>query len=437
MSNRISLPTRRALGVVAGFTAATLALAGCSGGGDDVTTVSVMYQSNEFTPEMIAAFEADTPDIKIEFIAFDQTRLNASVTAGDPPDLVRGSPNPNLFARGLAEPLDDFIAESEIITADDLLPVNDLWRWDGSTSGVGPLYGVIKDWSADTTLWQNTALLEEAGIEPFSTTDAADWDAILDAAKQLKAAGVSEYPLGLNWQWGVGAIFNTMIVQQGGTIYNDDLTEVDYETPEAKRAFEWFVDYATSGVGVTTANPLPDGSDVASFEGGRMAMTLTGYWMGGGLTADGAAGVRDYAQLIPTPTFGENISAVAGGVGAWIPSKSDAKDEAWRVMEYFMGGEPAVERSKSGWGLPALESLWGNLPQEFEFQVQAAATAEQEAANVTTLPSSPYMDGAVFTAELDDAIMGAAKGELTVDAALAQLTTAINDTLAQGKDQLG
>ena len=65
----------------------------------------------------------------------DQTRLNASLTAGDPPDLVRGSPNPNLFARGLAEPLDDFIAESEIITADDLLPVNDLWRWDGSTSG--------------------------------------------------------------------------------------------------------------------------------------------------------------------------------------------------------------------------------------------------------------------------------------------------------------
>ncbi|GAA2026113.1 hypothetical protein GCM10009819_06560 [Agromyces tropicus] len=438
--SRHTAPAKRGLVALAALTVPALMLAGCTaaedGGADGVTTVTVMYQSNEFTPEMIEAFEADNPDITIDFIEFDQTRLNASLTAGDPPDLVRGSPNPNLFAKGLATSLDDYVADSEVISEDDLLPVNDLWRWDGSTSGEGDLYGVIKDWSADTSLWQNTALFESAGVEPLSTTEVSDWDTVLDKAEELKAAGV-EYPLGLEWQWGTTTLFTTMIAQQGGEIYNDDLTAVDFDTPEAERAMQWLVDYGTSGVGVTSLNPLPDGQDGPAFQSGRMAMTMTGYWMGGMLVGDDGAAVRDTAQLVPTPTFGERIASVAGGVGGWIPSASDSKDQAWRVLEYFMGGEPAVERSESGWGLPALESLWGNLPSEYPFQVEAAETAKLEADAVTTLPTSPYMDGAVFVSALDRESVAAIKGEKTVKQALADLEAELNDTLAQGKDQLG
>ena len=314
--------------------------------------------------------------------------------------------------------------------------MNDLWRWDGKTRGKGKYYGLIKDWSADTSIWQNTALLKKAGIEPLSTTEPTDWDTILADAKKLKTAGV-KYPLGLEWQWGETALLTTMIAQQGGELFNSNLTKINLKTPEAKRAFDWLVDYGKSGVGPTTANPLPDGSDVSTFAAGNMGMSMTGYWMGGQFTAADSAGVRDTVSMIPTPTWGKRIAAVAGGVGAWIPSASKHKDAAWKVLEYFIGGAPAVERSKSGWGLPAFQSKMANLPTQYPFQVSAAKTAALEATAVKTLPDSPYMDGAVFVSDLDAALMSVLNGKATDDQALADLQSKLNAALAQGKDQLG
>lgn len=449
----MALFKKRGSRLAVGLTAISLlALAGCSttdaatpgsstnssdsASNAEVVTVQVMYASNEFTQDMIDAFEAENPDIKIEFIEYDQTRLNASLTAGDAPDIVRGSPSANLFARGLATPLDDYLASSTVLSADDLLPVNNLWRWDGSTRGSGSYYGIIKDWSADTAVWQNEELMRSAGVEPFSTTEPASWDEILDAAKALKKAGV-EYPLGLEWQWGTTTIFQTMIVQQGGTFFNDDLSVVNFSTPEATRAMEWLVDYASSGVGVTSANPLADGWDGPTFIAGNMGMTMTGYWMAGSLAGDDAAAVRDGVSLIPTPTWGPAMSAVAGGVGAWIPAQSEHKDQAWRVMEFFMAGQPAVDRAASGWGLPVLKSLWDQLPTGLPFQAQAAETAKLDADAVISLPDSPYMDAAVFMGALDAAVMSVVNGDATVSSALATLQDEVNKALAQGKDQLG
>ena len=117
---------------------ASLALAGCGPAADDSgpTTVTVMFPSSEFSEEQVEAFEADNPDITIEFIEFDEARLNAMITAGDPPDLVRGSPSANLFARGLAEPLDDFVANSDII------PRTTFFR--STTSGVGTVRSAVR-----------------------------------------------------------------------------------------------------------------------------------------------------------------------------------------------------------------------------------------------------------------------------------------------------
>ncbi len=106
-------------------------------------------------------------------------------------------------------------------------------------------------------------------------------------------------------------------------------------------------------------------------------------------------------------------------------------------LEYFFGGQPAVDRATSGWGLPSLASLWDKLPSDFPFQVDAAVTAKAEGDAVQTLPDSPYMDAAVFVAELDSAVMSVANGNATTDEALATLQSNLNDTLAQGKDQLG
>ena len=142
----------------------------------EATTVTVMYAGNEFSKKDIAAFEQANPTIKVNFIEFDQTRLNAMLTAGDPPDLVRGNPSANLFARGLATPLDDFVKNSTVIKADDLESVNDAWRYDGKVRGQGKLYGIVKDWSPDLTIWQNQGVFDKAGVKPLSTTTPSTWE---------------------------------------------------------------------------------------------------------------------------------------------------------------------------------------------------------------------------------------------------------------------
>src|SRR5438270_13894494 len=60
-------------------------------GGKSVTTVTVMYANNEFSQDYINAFEKANPDIKINFIVYDRTRLDAMLAANTPPDFVRGT----------------------------------------------------------------------------------------------------------------------------------------------------------------------------------------------------------------------------------------------------------------------------------------------------------------------------------------------------------
>ncbi|MFH8252982.1 ABC transporter substrate-binding protein [Microbacterium sp. B2969] len=442
MSASTSKGMRWTRGALAILGVGAVALTGCTAGGGGgsasagETTVTVMYQSNEFSKDDIAAFEKANPGIKIDFIEYDETRLNAMLTAGDPPDFVRGSPSANLFARGLAAPLDDYLAESDVLKKDDLLPVNDAWRWDGKTRGEGKLYGVIKDFSPDTTVWVNTALLAQAGVEVPSATEPMSWDDLLADAVKLKAAGIA-YPLGIEWQWGVSSLFQTMILQQGGTVYNDDMTKVDLATPEAERALQWLTDYGTAGVGPTSLNPLADGWDLPVYSTGQMAMTLDGYWFGGGLQSQDAAAVAGTSTLIPAPTFGERLSPVFGGVGAWIPEASKNKDAAWKVMEFFMGEDPAVARSKSGWGLPVLDSLWTNLPTAEPYQQTAMDTAKGELDHAKPLADSPYITATVWNDAIDKVLQSTIKGEASVDDALKTLQGEINDALAQGKDQLG
>lgn len=428
--------------VVASIAAALVAvtMSGCSAGGgaSGVTTVTVMYGSaaNEFTPAYVADFEKKNPDIKIKSIEFDQNRLNAMETAGDPPDLVRGSPSANLFARRLAAPLDKYIASSKVIRANDLESVNDLWRWNGKTRGKGEIYGIVKDFSPDTQIWQNTAVFDRAGVKPLSDTTPTTWNDLLVTAQALKAKGV-ELPLGIEWQWGIAGELQAMVEQQGGHVFDSNLSKAQLDTPAGLKAIQWLIDYGKTGVGPTSLNPLAGGFDGPSFFTSKMAATMTGFWFGGNFgTKDGSA-IASTVQLVPAPSYGKRISPVLGGVGAWIPAASKHKDAAWKVMEYFMAGKPAQDRAAAGFGLPALKSLWSLIPATQPYQQQAIASAKEESKYVVPLQDSPYLDFGTWNGLLDKELQNAIKGDETAKQVAVSVQDQMNKLLAQGKDQLG
>ena len=133
---------RRGVVVLGSFVAASALLAGCTGGGaggssSGDTTLDVMVGAQDLSEEQIAAFEKDNPGIKIKIVLYDLTRLNTMLTSGNTPDIAFGNAvgSANFNARGLATDLTPYLEKSEVLKEDDLQPVNDAFRWDGSSSG--------------------------------------------------------------------------------------------------------------------------------------------------------------------------------------------------------------------------------------------------------------------------------------------------------------
>ena len=430
------------------FMAATALLAGCSAGGGSgagagqagETTLTVMVGAQDLTKEQIAEFEKNNPGIKINHIIADPTRLNTMLASGNPPDISSGAAvgSANFNARGLATDLTPFLEKSEVLKEDDLQPVNDSFRWNGTKSGEGPLYGIVKDWSQDSTLWYNTALFDKAGVPYLSDTEPTSYDDLLEIAKKLTAKDgttTATFGLGVEWDWSLSQPMSAMVMQQGGQLYNEDLTKIDFTSAAAKRAFQWYVDFGKSGVGPTALNPLADGSDFSTFAAERMAISQDGYWYGGNFAAPDALKT---VRMAPSPVMGDTrVAPSFSGQGWWIPEKAKNKDAAWKLMEYYMAGAPAEARAASGWGLPALKSLSDKLPQDLPLQKQAYEVTQKELQYAKPLPDSPYISTEMMHTTIETYLVKAIKGELSVDQACAALTDDLNKALAQGKEQIG
>ena len=57
----------------------------------------------------------------------------------------------------MATALDQYLDKSTVLKKDNLMAVNESFRWDGKVTGQGPFYGISKDWSQ--------VKLEEAGAQ--------------------------------------------------------------------------------------------------------------------------------------------------------------------------------------------------------------------------------------------------------------------------------
>lgn len=80
----------------------------------------------------------------------------------------------------------------------DILPINNVWKWDGTTQGKGSRYGMAKDWSQDAMWWYNADMWSAAGLKAPDPSEPITYDELADAAKRLtstKAGKTSVYGL--------------------------------------------------------------------------------------------------------------------------------------------------------------------------------------------------------------------------------------------------
>ncbi|WP_203567680.1 extracellular solute-binding protein [Aestuariimicrobium ganziense] len=368
------------------------------GGGDNVPgrqpasgTITVLGSTGEHPKESLDDFTKLT-GIKVNFQEFTFDKLVSMVAAGNAPDVARGQGGTDtayLYSRKLAEPLDEYLKNSEVLKADDLAPINDVWKYDGSKQGQGQQYGLVKDYSSDFCLWVNTDLCPGVKAGDLLTYDQVKQFA-LDATKitggRQEIYGYEFYDTKPHVQW-----LNTVAGSKGVNIFNDDMSEIDLTSDPCIQAFEWVRELVEKKATWSVINKSAVGS-FDSFKAGRLAVLQSGYWTQG-MWGDAKPDMLKKMLMIPAPTFdgGERVSPVLAGTGLWIPAGAKNKAGAWKFFEHFFkSGKVAKDRASSGWGVPALKSMMDLMPTETELNKAVLATQQEEDKYLKVLNFTPY-----------------------------------------------
>jgi len=441
------LSRRRFLALsAAGAATGAAALSGCapqvstgvSGAGE---TVTLMVKPEDISPELIKQAQKDI-GVRIVTVKHDITKLIGMMTNGNPPDLVRGVgavDAPYFAARDVVEELDPYFAKSSILKLDDLDPVNDLWRYDGRTQGKGPRYGMAKDFSQDSMYWYNTSHFDKAGVDYPPETEPVTYEEWLENAKRLTQRKNGQTTVfGGSYNGLLTPILLTSLTAAaGGSLFSDDFSRVDFTTPEARKALAWYIDYCKTKVGPSLIQPDPNAWDGPTYQAGRMAMTNSGYWLGGMINADKK--LAPVSRLAPAPVFegGPRLSSCQGGTGMWMPKKARNKDAAWRVFEWFFGEAPAKGRASSGWGIPTLKSLRPLMPAQEDYQKRVLKVQEAELKHFSVIAFTPYATADALYALFNQVAPAAMKGEMSVDTLAGRLNSVMNEQLKRGKEQVG
>jgi multiple sugar transport system substrate-binding protein len=393
-----------------------------------------MVPAEEFSDEEIKVFTDANPNIAIERVDPDATKLAAMIAAGTPPDIIRGSGAdvPLYVTRGWVMDLTKYFQNSQVIKIDDLAPANTYFLYKGAW------YGMMKDWSPDFAFNINKRMATAAGITLPPPNSIITYKQMGEWAKRMTIMdGSRVVTMGNEGIGGDGDVQN-ILRETGQDLYSEDFSHANIKNnPTVVEFLTYAAQLAKEGVTYSPTNPSP-GWGVPDLEGGQVASMQMGYWEQAQFLGDAATSVEKPSDFVMYPALswgGTKVSdPSAGGAGWFISVKTQNPDAAWKLFEYYMAGEPAITRAKAGWGVPALKSLMVYMDVQEPWQKQFLATVQWELANADTSARriNPYYSTDVFNTIWATQLEQYLKGEITIDQAITNLDTEVNKAIANG-----
>ncbi len=275
------------------------------------------------TPELVAAFTAENPDIRItvEEVAFrdlfqqNQVRLGS---AQDNPDIVSvdAPVNSSYGLRGWLLPLDQYFTPEQ--TAAWVPAQLESSRYDGKLLSA-PV------WNSSQVLYYNLDLFTAAGITPPGETERWTWDQVGEAARALTTDG----RYGFQFEQ-FNRIYQLQPLAQGKgvpVIGEDGLTVKGIvDAPEWVEAFTWFSQLHKDKVS-------PGGEVVVGelFRAQQLAMTVRGPW-----------GAQEFIETpldfqwraAPHPYWGGEIHVPTDSWHLGINAKTKYPEQATRFLQW-------------------------------------------------------------------------------------------------------
>jgi multiple sugar transport system substrate-binding protein len=415
-------------------TAAPEATAGAPAAASGTVTLKLLYNQNEFSDDELKIFTDANPNIKVERLPEgDAAQLNAQLADGNGPDVFRteGRFIPHLANQKVVLSLNDYFNSSGKLKADDLSPASAYYTYQGNS------YGMPKDWSPDHSMFVSNAAFEDAGVDAPQPDNVLRYaDLAVLAGKLLKKDGDKIVRMGWGYEYGwFVRTVQRIMAEQGEKLYKDDFSAMTLkQSRSAIDALKFFYDVSREGVTWSPLNPSPGGIG-DDFVKGALGIVSYGYWFSGWLAGAQDSPVAGKVTMLPAPTFyGKlRINPTIGAAGTAIAASAKNPDAAWKLFEYYHSGEPAIARAKSGWGVPALKSLYPLMPQQTAFQRQVLAVLQDELKHADyVLDVNPYYEDSVFNVSWVSNLEKALRDEISFDQLVENIERECNTAIEAG-----
>ncbi len=246
--------------------------------GSEVTEIvywQYFYETKEKTVStLIEMFEAENPDIKVvqQTFPYEQynTKVASSVPSGEGPNIINLYYGwlPTYIDSGYLQPLPASKFSNEFIES-EFFPLVSAAKFDGS-------YYALPTAVRSLALFWNKKLFAEAGLDPEVPPTTVE--ELVAFAKQLTKTDKSGNYLQTGMTQELRAqlhhwVREVLIRQFDGTPYNEDGTQVTYNTQAGYDAFDFFVKLNTEEK-IGMPNFMTD--DVTAFKSQMMGMTIDG-----------------------------------------------------------------------------------------------------------------------------------------------------------------
>lgn len=288
--------------------------------------------------KLIAGFEEEHPNIKVEAVFVPYPDMNARLTsaaaAGDTEYDFFGAESgwlPGLLREGYVEQLDEWLENDPEFT-DKLVPTAPR-VFQGNTYGLN-LYENVYQFA------YNVDMFEEAGLEPPT-----DWDEFIEVMEALKDEDANQYGMSMPLQDGgfiLTRYFGFRLAQEGGKLLDED-GNVAFNSPEGVRAMEWWRDFYQKEL-VVPGSMGEDQTLMLEFvANGQVAGIIDGPFI-----LSKAQEIDPEIQLAYAPAWtAETGGYYWSGSGLAMNANSDKKEAVWEFFKYIYSDEVSVELTSS------------------------------------------------------------------------------------------
>lgn len=410
--------TKKALVI---FALALLSLSCSSKGDENTITFWAMGSEGEYVRALSQEFERRNPGVKIivqsiPWTAAQEKLITAYASDNTPDGFQLGNTwIPQFVALNAIENLDDWVSRSKVIKKDRYFE----GIWDTNVID-GSVYGI--PWYVDTRLlFYRKDIFEKAGYKNPPKT----WDELLDLSRRIRKlyGNQEKYAIYLPTnEWAPFVIFG---MQNGSDILKDKASYGDFSGEKFKEAFTYLVNYHKENlapIGITQVTNV-----YQALADGYFSMYISGPWNIPEFKKNMKGDLADAWLTAPLPSPDSSYPglSLAGGASLVMSKTSKKKELVWKFFEFLSERETQLQFYHLLFDLPAVKDAWTDSSLIGDKYIKAFY---QQFQKVVPTPKAVEWEQIAFSKVQQYAEL-AARGSMTIDAALAALDADVNKIL--------